>query len=313
MRDMTDDVLAGRRMSSFTSALSAGSSTTGGWTMLVFPALAFSEGAVHLWTIVSLVLGAWFTWTVLAARLRRYTIATESLTLPDFLEKRFGDRTGVLRALTAVLTIFFIMLYINSGLIAGAKLMETVFGATHNQGALITLLAVASYTFIGGFMAVSRTDVFQALVMLVSFLILPLILITNTAEPFLGLGNGGFLNPLTDADGDGIGVAFLLSTAGWGLGSFGSQRILQRFMAIESEDKINRSRNIGTVWIVRIRHHPAGFRREPCFVRMGRHGSGFWPGDHPCPLLASFQPLGGRGLDSHCSDLASRRRYHCAV
>ena len=130
--------------------------------------------------------------------------------------------------------------------------METVFGATHNQGALITLLAVASYTFIGGFMAVSRTDVFQALVMLVSFLILPLILITNTAEPFQGLGSGGFLNPLTDADSDGIGVVFLLSTAGWGLGSFGSQRILQRFMAIESEDKINRSRNIGTVWIVLI-------------------------------------------------------------
>ena len=156
MRDMADYVLAGRRMSSFTSALSAGSSATSGWTMLVFPALAFSEGAVHLWTIVSLVLGAWFTWTVLAARLRRYTIATESLTLPDFLEKRFGDRTGVLRALTAVLTIFFIMLYINSGLIAGAKLMETVFGATHNQGVLITLLAVASYTLIGGFMAVSR-------------------------------------------------------------------------------------------------------------------------------------------------------------
>ena len=252
MRDMADYVLAGRRMSSFTSALSAGSSATSGWTMLVFPALAFSEGAVHLWTIVSLVLGAWFTWTVLAARLRRYTIATESLTLPDFLEKRFGDRTGVLRALTAVLTIFFIMLYINSGLIAGAKLLETVFGATHNQGVLITLLAVASYTLIGGFMAVSRTDVFQALVMLVSFLILPLILITNTAEPFLGLGSGGFLNPLTDVDGDGIGIVFLLSTAGWGLGSFGSQRILQRFMAIESEDKINRSRNIGTVWIVLI-------------------------------------------------------------
>ncbi len=53
---MSDYVLAGRRMSSFTSALSASSSTTSGWTMLVFPALAFSEGAVHLWTTASLVL-----------------------------------------------------------------------------------------------------------------------------------------------------------------------------------------------------------------------------------------------------------------
>ncbi|MXW30513.1 MAG: hypothetical protein F4Z88_07240, partial [Chloroflexi bacterium] len=60
MREMADYVLAGRRMSSFTSALSASSSTTSGWTMLVFPALAFSDGTVHLWTLVSIVLGAWF-------------------------------------------------------------------------------------------------------------------------------------------------------------------------------------------------------------------------------------------------------------
>ena len=42
MRELSDYVLAGRRMSSLTSALSASSSTTSGWTMLVFPALAFS-------------------------------------------------------------------------------------------------------------------------------------------------------------------------------------------------------------------------------------------------------------------------------
>ena len=109
MREMSDYVLAGRRMSSFTSALSASSSTTSGWTMLVFPALAFSEGAVHLWTTASLVLGAWFTWTILGKRLRRYTILEESLTLPDFFEKRFADRTGMLRTVSAALTIFFIM------------------------------------------------------------------------------------------------------------------------------------------------------------------------------------------------------------
>ena len=65
MHEMADYVLAGRRMNSFTSALSASSSATSGWTMLVFPALAFSEGAVHLWTVVSLVVGVWFLWTVL--------------------------------------------------------------------------------------------------------------------------------------------------------------------------------------------------------------------------------------------------------
>ena len=158
---MSDYVLGGRRMSSFTSALSASSSTTSGWTMLVFPALAFSEGTVHLWVMASIVVGSWFAWTTLAKRLRRYTVAEESLTLLDFLEKRFADGTGTLRTVAAVLTIFFIMFYVNSGLIGGAKLLETIFGLEHNPSVLITLVAVTSYTFIDGFMAVSRTDVFQ--------------------------------------------------------------------------------------------------------------------------------------------------------
>lgn len=34
------------------------------------------------------------------------------------------------------------------------------------------------------------------------------------------------------------------------MGAFGSQRVLQRFMAVESEAKINESRNISLAWIV---------------------------------------------------------------
>ena len=250
MREMSDYVLGGRRMSSFTSALSASSSTTSGWTMLVFPALAFSEGAVHLWTALGIVLGVWFVWTVLGKRLRRYTILEDSLTLPEFLEKRFADRTGILRALTAALTIFFIMIYIDSGLIAGAKLLETVFGIDWTPGVLVTLVAVTSYTFIGGFLAVSRTDVFQAMLMLAGFFVLPLALIAMTSDPFQGQGqDSDFWNPLTAAGGQGITFAFILSTSGWGLGAFGSQRILQRLMAVGGEGKIRPSRNIGTTWV----------------------------------------------------------------
>ena len=171
-------------------------------------------------------------------RLRRYTSEEEALTLPDFFEKRFGDKTGTLRTLTAALTIFFIMFYINSGLIAGAKLLESIFGMGHNPSVLQTLVAVASYTFIGGFMAVSRTDVFQSLVMLISFIILPLTLIFATDEPFRGIGGSpGFFNPFTDADGNTVSAIFVLSAIGWGLDAFGSQRVLQRFMAIESEEE----------------------------------------------------------------------------
>ena len=250
MREMSDYVLGGRRMSSFTSALSASSSTTSGWTMLVFPALAFSEGAVQLWTALSIVLGVWLVWTILGKRLRRYTILEDSLTLPEFFEKRFADRTGILRTLTAVLTLFFIMIYIDSGLIAGAKLLETVFGVAWTPGVLVTLVAVTSYTFIGGFLAVSRTDVFQAMLMLAGFFVLPLALIAMTGDPFQGQRQDpDFWNPLTTAGGQGVTFVFILSTLGWGLGAFGSQRILQRLMAVGGEGKIKQSRDIGTTWV----------------------------------------------------------------
>ena len=150
-----------------------------------------------------------------------------------------------------MITLFFIVFYLSSGLIAGSKLLETVFGLDETLGVVVTLAAVGSYTFIGGFLAVSRTDVFQATLMLAAFVILPLWLIVVTDNPFEGLGEttSGFWNPFTDRKGEPLSVIFLLSTVGWGLGYLGSQRVVQRFMAVESETKIPQSRAIGTAWM----------------------------------------------------------------
>ena len=260
MDNMSDYVLGGRRLGAFTSALSAASSSASGWTMLVFPALAFVAGMMHLWTAFAIVLGAWLSWTILARRLRRYTMATDnSLTLPEFLERRFEDKTGSLRSLTAVISIYFITLYICSGLIAGAKLLEEVFGldaagSGHDIGVLVSLVAVVSYTFIGGFLAVSRTDVFQALIMLAGFIIIPVVLLLTVSNPFQEMASpsAGFWNPFTDPNNQGLGVMFFISSLGWGIGALGAQRIHSRFMAVEREEHINRSRNIGAVWVILI-------------------------------------------------------------
>ena len=260
MDDMSDYVLGGRRMGVFASALSAASSSASGWTMLVFPALAFTAGMMHLWTVATLIVGAWLCWTVMARRLRRYTIATDnSLTVPEFLEKRFDDRSGALRTLSACISLYFITLYVCSGLIAGTKLLEVVFGLDqmgggHDIAVVISLVAVVSYTFIGGFLAVSRTDVFQALIMLAGFIIIPSTLIFTVSNPFQGMEStaAGFWNPLTNKANESLGVLFFLSSIGWALGAFGAQRILARFMAVEREEDVNRSRNVGLVWTILI-------------------------------------------------------------
>ena len=255
MRDMSDYVLGGRRLSSFTAALSAGSSTTSAWTILALPALAFTNGAVEMWVPASAVVGIWLSWTILAKRLRRYTIeANNVLTIPEFFEVRFGDRSGTIRTLTALITVFFVIFYVSSGLVGGSKLLGTVFGIEATTGVLLTLIAIASYTLIGGFMAVSRTDVFQAMLMVVSLIIIVVTLTGSTESPFSGIGgsSAGFLSPFTNGDGTPITLAFILSTTGWAFGTFGAQRILQRFMALESEALVPQSRNISIVWLLAV-------------------------------------------------------------
>ena len=203
------------------------------------------------WTLLSLSVFIWINWKVIAKRLRRYTIvAGDALTLPDFYERRFGDTTGVLRTVASFITVFFVIFYVSSGLVAGAKLLGTVFGLDETLGVLVTLVAVASYTFIGGFLAVSRTDAFQAIIMLAGLVILPITLILATSAPFeAGSATPGFMNPFTGNNNEPIGVVVLATALGWGLGAFGAQRILQRFMAIDSEASIPRSRNISVAWI----------------------------------------------------------------
>ena len=198
MRDMSDYVLGGRRLSSFTAALSAGSSTTSAWTMLALPALAFTSGVVEVWVPAGAALGVWLSWTVLAKRLRRFTIeAGNVLTIPEFYEVRFGDTTGALRVMTSAITILFVVFYVSSGLVGGSKLLETIFGIEANTGVVLTFITVASYTLIGGFMAVSRTDVSQALLMLVSLLVITFTLTGSAGSPLSGLGGStpGFFNP----------------------------------------------------------------------------------------------------------------------
>ena len=255
MRDMSEYVLGGRRLSSFTAALSAGSSTTSAWTMLALPTLTFTNGAVEVWVPACAAVGVWLSWTVLAKRLRRYTIeANDVLTIPEFFEVRFGDKTGTLRALTSAITIFFVVFYVSSGLVGGSKLLETFFGIEANTGVMITLVAVASYTLIGGFLAVSRTDVFQALLMLVSLLIITVTLTASAESPFSEIGGDhpGFMNPFSETEGASISFMFVLSAAGWAFGAFGAQRILQRFMALERQDRVSQSRNISLVWLVAV-------------------------------------------------------------
>ncbi|WP_416885091.1 sodium/proline symporter PutP [Marinospirillum sp.] len=253
-QNLSDYILGGRRLGPWSSALSAGASDMSGWLLLGLPGAAFAVGLSAGWIALGLLVGTWLNWLLMAPRLRVYTFkANDSLTLPEFLEQRFRDKTNMLRVVSALFILLFFLFYTSSGLVAGGKLFETVFGVDYQYAVILGTLAVVSYTMFGGFLAVSWTDLLQGLMMAAALALVPL-----WAMGELGGINATFtsleeLNPhlltwFSDNTGASLTIIGILSSVAWGLGYFGQPHILARFAAINSAKQIPAARRIAVSW-----------------------------------------------------------------
>jgi len=253
-QDLSDYILGGRSLGPWPSALSAGASDMSGWLLLGLPGYALASGMEAIWLAVGLLLGTWLNWYIVAGRLRVYSqVANDSLTLPEFFEQRFRDNSHLLRIISAFFILMFFLFYTSSGLVAGGKLFATVFGMDYFTAVLVGTLAVITYTFFGGFLAVSWTDLVQGLMMAAALVLVPVMLIGDVG----GVGatfaameakNPELLTLFNGVDGEPLGAIAIISLAAWGLGYFGQPHILARFAAIRSEKEIPAARRIATSW-----------------------------------------------------------------
>ncbi|MGQ0801641.1 MAG: sodium/proline symporter PutP [Pseudomarimonas sp.] len=250
-RSFDDYILGGRSLGSVVTALSAGASDMSGWLLLGLPGALYLSGLSESWIAIGLIIGAWCNWKYVAGPLRVYTERTENaLTLPDYFTHRFEDRSRLLRILSALVILVFFAIYCASGIVAGARLFESVFGVPYATALWVGAAATILYTLIGGFLAVSWTDTVQATLMIFALVLTPIVVI---------LSNGGLqpslaLIELTDPTrlnwiGAG-GVIGIISTMAWGLGYFGQPHVLARFMAADSLQTIPKARRIGMLWMV---------------------------------------------------------------
>ncbi|MEH6473036.1 MAG: sodium/proline symporter PutP [Halopseudomonas sp.] len=253
-QDLSDYVLGGRNLGPLPSALSAGASDMSGWLLLGLPGYAMSAGYGSFWLAGGLLVGTWLNWLLVAQRLRVYSQhADDALTLPAFFEKRFEDHGHSLRVISAVFVLMFFLFYTSSGLVAGGKLFETVFGFDYTLAVIVGAVAVISYTLFGGYLAVSWTDVVQGLLMAAALVVVPLIAMgevggLSATWAAMEAKNPELLNAFTNADGTSITLIGTLSLLGWGLGYFGQPHILARFKGIKSKDHVPAARRIAVIW-----------------------------------------------------------------
>jgi SSS family transporter len=115
---------------------------------------------------VFIVLFTYLSWTMVAPRLRRFTSHWDALTLPDYLESRFGGDNRLLRTAAAIVILLSSLLYLVAIFKGAGNLFERFLRIPYEGAVGLTLIIVMLYTSIGGFVSVVRTDVVQGVLMI---------------------------------------------------------------------------------------------------------------------------------------------------
>ena len=254
-RSMADYILGNRKLGAWVTSLSAEASDMSGWMLMGLPGFAYIAGLNAGWIALGLALGTYANWKFVAARLRKYTeLANNSLTLPDFLQNRYEDKSNLLRIIPAVFILLFFIIYTSSGFVAGGKLFETIFALPYTQALFLGAFVVVFYTLAGGFLAVCWTDFIQGVMMFFAILLVPAAASYLLGGPSVTLAaiytmEPSFFNPFQKPDGSTLGFIEFISLMGWGLGYFGQPHILVRFMAIRSSAELGRAMHIAMTWV----------------------------------------------------------------
>ena len=122
-------------------------------------------GLASIWIGVgNAIIGTLFAWLVLAKRTKNMTRRLVAKTMPEFFEKRYGDKK--LKFFTAIVIFVFLIPYSASVYNGLSALFETVFGID-GWIIMVALAALtALYLFFGGYFATALSDFIQGIIMI---------------------------------------------------------------------------------------------------------------------------------------------------
>jgi SSS family solute:Na+ symporter len=248
-RSQSDFFVGGRAMDRVTVALSAVSSGRSSWLVLGASGMAYTMGVGAVWAILGYTVVELFQFVFVGRRLRADAEAGDAVTLLDWLETRFADRSHTLRLVGALLIGVFLTAYVAAQLNAGGKALAAAVNLPLLACLGISAALILIYMLLGGFIAVAFNDAVRAVIMLVALVALPAVGMARLGGPVallerLQMTDATLVDPLS------LGIGGLIGFLGIGLGSPGQPHILVRYMAISRADELRFSALIGTVWNV---------------------------------------------------------------
>ena len=256
----SDFYLGGRKLGPVVTALSTEASDMSAYLLMGVPGLALFCGVAEAsWTAIGLAAGTYLNWLFVAKRLRQYSAKLDAITVPDFLSRRFHDKTKLIETIGALVIVIFFVPYTASAFVACGKLFNSMFGWAYVPTMIISAIVIVAYCTMGGFMAASITSLIQALMMSFALIVVLFFGIKTAGGWGAVMENArsvpGYLSlfastNINAASAGSYGGIAILSTLAWGLGYFGMPHVLIHFMAAKDENQLKTSRRIATIWVV---------------------------------------------------------------
>lgn len=255
---MEDYILGGRSFGPYVSAMSAQASDMSGWLLMGLPGSIVLAGLGQAWIGIGLLIGSYTSWLFVAKRLRKHSVVSKnSLTMPEFFSNRFADHKGYLRIVCAVVILFFFTIYVGSGFQSCGIVLDMLLdNGGFEIGIIVGGAVIILYTFLGGYKALCWTDFFQAILMVVVIVLVPLVIIGDVGWDTISAGWDDLVvsqglegyTSLFYNEGIPISAVVIISGLVWGLGYYGMPHIVVRYMSIRKVSEIKVARRVSLIW-----------------------------------------------------------------
>ena len=244
---LSDYYVGGKKMGYWLVAFSARVTGESGWLLLGLTGMGAIAGYSAFWVVLGEVLGVAISWYFMAKPFKKLTDKYDSITVPDFFESHFQTKTHRLRIIAALTLAIFVIIFVAAQIDITGKAFEDLLGVNYFAGALTGFFIVVAYIFVGGFVAVVWSDLFQGILMFFGLIILPVAIWFNLPE---GTNITTSLNAIDPAltslwgihNDPWLNVATLFGFAMIGLGFLGSPQVYVRFISVKNTEEIDKGR-----------------------------------------------------------------------
>jgi len=240
--------LAGKKLPYWVVAFSTNATGESGWLLLGLTGMGYAVGAQAYWVAVGELVGIGLSWGLISRRLKRLSDETHAITVPDVLVGRFNDSWHLIRAVAVVIILAMVTTYVTAQLVASGKALSEFIGMDYKVGVVVGSAIIIAYTFIGGYKAVSYTDVLQGVLMLAGLIVVPVVAVNaaggwDSVTSNLVAQDPALISMFSFADGIG-GWVGVVSFVAIGLPFLGVPQLLVRYMSARDDIELKKARYV---------------------------------------------------------------------